>query len=203
MGALSRMTALALVAIEAFVPCPAAADSVSDWRPFVIEASGRFHVPAGWIEQVMRAESGGHVMLRGQPIVSRAGAMGLMQVMPRTWFAVRAILHLGANPHDPHDNILAGTYYLGKMYRRFGYPGLFGAYNAGPARYAAHLKGAALPAETVHYLAHLGGTEGAGRVAPAAANAPRPPALFVAIHQIAGDPAGQTGSAHPLFAIRP
>jgi hypothetical protein len=44
-----------------------------------------------------------------------------------------------ADPHAPRDNILAGTLYLRLMYDRFGYPGLFGAYNAGPGRYASYL----------------------------------------------------------------
>lgn len=40
------------------------------------------------------------------------------------------------------------------MYDRFGYPGLFAAYNAGPARYAAYLSGrATLPRETRAYMA--------------------------------------------------
>lgn len=38
------------------------------------------------------------------------------------------------------------------MYKRFGYPGLFAAYNAGLARYAAYLAGGAhLPRETIGY----------------------------------------------------
>src|SRR3546814_7071469 len=42
------------------------------------------------------------------------------------------------------------------MYDRFGYPGLFAAYNAGPARYERHLRtGQALPAETRDYIAQL------------------------------------------------
>jgi hypothetical protein len=69
---------------------------------------------------------------------------------------MRALLGLGANPFDPRDNILAGTFYLRLMYDRFGYPGLFAAYNAGPARYAAFLSGArALPAETRSYAAAI------------------------------------------------
>src|SRR5689334_17532186 len=62
------------------------------------------------------------------PDRSRAGAMGLMQLMPATWRAMRASLGLGQDPHDPRDNILAGTFYLRAMYDRFGYPGLFAAY---------------------------------------------------------------------------
>jgi hypothetical protein len=39
------------------------------------------------------------------------------------------------------------------MYERFGYPGMFAAYNAGPGRYSDHLAtGRPLPRETVEYL---------------------------------------------------
>lgn len=152
MGALRvGVAAIALVAAA-----PAESQSVGDWRPFVTEASQRFGVPIDWIDRVMQAESGGRTSFGGRPIVSRAGAMGLMQLMPRTWNAMRVSLGLGSDPFDPHDNILAGTAYLREMNGRFGYPGLFGAYNAGPARYAVYLGGGApLPAETTRYLAFV------------------------------------------------
>ena len=111
---------------------PAAAQTVSRWQHIVAEASQRFGIPVVWIERVMRAESGGRTTLRGRPIVSRAGAMGLMQLMPGTWGEMRRMHGLGDNPHDPRDNIHAGTAYLRAMYDRFGYPGMFAAYNAGP-----------------------------------------------------------------------
>ena len=38
----------------------------------------------------MAQESGGLTMLNGKPMTSGAGAMGLMQVMPDTWAALRA-----------------------------------------------------------------------------------------------------------------
>jgi soluble lytic murein transglycosylase-like protein len=143
--------------VAADLTAAAVADPVARWRPFVDEASRRFGLPATWIERVMRAESGGRTALNGRPIVSPAGAMGLMQLMPATWNDLRADLRLGGDPNDPRDNILAGTAYLAALYRRFGYPGLFAAYNAGPARYAAWLAGRApLPAETRLYLARLG-----------------------------------------------
>lgn len=145
--------ALALV-----VAVPAHAGSVERWRPHIDEASARFGVPAEWIERVMRAESGGRTTLGGRPITSHAGAMGLMQLMPGTWAAMRARLGLGPDPHAPRDNILAGTFYLRLMYDRFGYPGLFGAYNAGPGRYAAYLAGKqGLPGETRAYVAAVAG----------------------------------------------
>ncbi|WP_066682465.1 lytic transglycosylase domain-containing protein, partial [Sphingomonas sp. CCH9-E2] len=138
--------------------CPAAAQTVADWRPLTTEAAQRFGLPVAWIERVMQAESGGRTMLQGRPIVSRAGAMGLMQLMPGTWAEMRAALGLGSDPFDPRDNILAGTAYLRRMYDRFGYPGMFAAYNAGPGRYAAYLAGRQpLPGETIAYLATVGG----------------------------------------------
>lgn len=141
------------------VSVPVHARSVERWRPHIEEASARFGVPAEWIERVMQAESGGRTTLGGRPITSRAGAMGLMQLMPGTWAAMRARLGLGADPHAPRDNILAGTLYLRLMYDRFGYPGLFGAYNAGPGRYAAWLAGKrSLPGETRDYLAVTAGS---------------------------------------------
>ena len=45
------------------------------------------------------------------------------------------------------------------MARRFGFPGAYAAYNAGPERYARHVRGnASLPAETRAYMASLSGS---------------------------------------------
>jgi len=152
MGTLTRLALLAGLAAAA----PTKADPVARWRMLIEEASSRFGIPARWVEQVMRAESGGMTKLDGRPIRSRAGAIGLMQLMPSTWAAMRARLGLGSDPDDPHDNIAAGAFYLRLMYDRFGYPGLFGAYNAGPARYSRSLSGGvALPSETRLYLAKV------------------------------------------------
>lgn len=105
----------------------------------------------------MHAESDGRTMLDGQPITSPAGAMGLMQVMPETYNELRGEYGLGDNPYDPHDNVLAGTAYLRELYVRYGYPNLFAAYNAGPARLDAYLfNDQPLPDETLAYLAVLG-----------------------------------------------
>lgn len=130
---------------------------VERWSPYVREASARFDIPEGWIKRVMRAESGGRTTINGARITSRAGAMGLMQLMPGTWAEMRRKHRLGPDPHDPRDNILAGAAYLRAMHDRFGHPGLFAAYNAGPDRYAEHLAtGRRLPAETVAYAAAVG-----------------------------------------------
>lgn len=137
-------------------PVPASSPSVERWRPLIAEASHRFGVPEAWIAAVMQAESGGRTTLNGRPITSHAGAMGLMQIMPATWAELRRAHGLGSDPHDPRDNIMAGAAYLRAMHDRFGYPGLFAAYNAGPGRYAEHLRtGRPLPAETRAYIAQL------------------------------------------------
>lgn len=152
------MAALRSLAVAAALVCsaPANAGSVDRWSGHIAEASARFGIPATWIRRVMNAESGGQMMLDGRPIVSSAGAMGLMQLMPGTWRDMRSALGLGADPHDPRDNILAGSLYLRLMYDRFGYPGMFAAYNAGPARYAAALYGGRpLPSETRAYVAKV------------------------------------------------
>jgi soluble lytic murein transglycosylase-like protein len=140
------------------VAAPLRADPIDRWRPFIYEASNRFGVPIAWIEQVMRAESRGLPEWQGHPITSRAGAMGLMQLMPATWAAMRSRLGLGRDPYATRDNILAGTLYLRLMYERFGYPGLFGAYNAGPGRYGQYVAQARpLPGETSRYLTMVSG----------------------------------------------
>ncbi|WP_447411863.1 lytic transglycosylase domain-containing protein, partial [Clostridium perfringens] len=77
----------------------------------------------------MRVESAGDAHA-----VSRAGAIGLMQIMPATYAELRRDLGLGPDPFAVRDNVLAGTAYLRRMYDRYGSPGFLAAYNAGPGR---------------------------------------------------------------------
>jgi membrane-bound lytic murein transglycosylase B len=131
---------------------------------FIAEAAQRFGIPAPWIVAVMRAESA-----NDPRAVSPAGAMGLMQVMPGTWAALRARHGLGEDPHDPRDNILAGTAYLREMWDRYGnVAAMLAAYNAGPGRYDNYLEtGRALPAETRAYVAALAPLLGSGTASEA------------------------------------
>lgn len=181
------------------VAAPAQAESVADWRPYIAEASARFSVPVAWIEAVMQAESRGRTQLDGRPIRSSAGAMGLMQLMPGTWADMRTRLGLGSDPDDPRDNILAGTLYLRLMYDRFGYPGLFAAYNAGPARYAEHLAGRrGLPAETVGYLASVASPTSAKAII---AVAPTPPHTIFAVRRDVPLPEASQVVAAPAMSL--
>ena len=203
---MARLTALAAAALLGLA-APAHAQ-VDRWSAEIGEASARFGIPEEWIRRVMKAESDGRTLFGGAPIVSRAGALGLMQLMPRTWLQMRAANGLGADPFDPHDNIIAGTAYLRAMYDRFGYPGLFAAYNAGPARYADHLvNGFRLPSETLSYLqktAGVGGSGGSLRVAMRPAAHAVTGTIF-AVRTNAKEPPGDVSGAAPepsLFAIR-
>lgn len=107
MGALKAIA----IAVALFGSAPSRAESVAGWRAYVMEASARFGVPVAWIERVMHAESAGRAKLDERPITSRAGAMGLMQLMSATWAEMRAAHTLG---DDPHDNIIAGTAIYGR-----------------------------------------------------------------------------------------
>src|SRR3546814_12748956 len=77
---------------EAPVAVPAAAHPYAD---HVAAAARRFGIPEAWIWAVMRVESRGN-----SRAVSRAGAMGLMQIMPATWAGLRARYGLGPDPFD-------------------------------------------------------------------------------------------------------
>ena len=116
----------------------------------IAEAAERFGLPQSWIRAVMRAESA-----NDPRSTSHKGAIGLMQLMPRTWADLRIRYQLGSDPYDPHDNILAGAAYLRELHDRYGTPGFLAAYNAGPGRYEEHLGGRPLPAETRAYVAAL------------------------------------------------
>jgi hypothetical protein len=82
---------------------------------------------------------------------SRAGAIGVMQLMPRT------AKELGVDPLIPEENIRGGVMYLKKMYDKYQDPTLaLAAYNAGPGRVDRALKSgqgiASLPRETQNYV---------------------------------------------------
>lgn len=138
------------------------AELIDRWTPYIKEASRRFKISTDWIKAVIRVESGGRTLSDdNQPITSTAGAMGIMQVMPETYQDMRQANSLGDNPHDPRDNILAGTAYLRWLQEKYGYPKMFAAYNAGPATVEAQSAGKRkLPKETRDYIKRISGILG-------------------------------------------
>jgi hypothetical protein len=140
-----------------------AKDLMQRWEPIIGDAAKRFKIPAAWIRNVMRSESGGRTILNGQPIVSDKGALGLMQVVPGTYAEMAAQYQLGGDPFDPRDNIYAGAAYLRWLHGKYGFPAMFAAYNTGPGNLENHLHhGAPLAAETRAYVAGITRALGAG-----------------------------------------
>ena len=133
-----------------------ASELMQRWEPAIAAAARRFKIPAAWIRNVMRSESGGRTFLNGQPIASNKGALGLMQVEPGTYTEMAAQYRLGGDPFDPKDNIYAGAAYLRWLHGKYGFPAMFAAYNTGPGHLEDHIHhGAPLPAETRAYVASI------------------------------------------------
>lgn len=153
-----RWTAMVLLLFSAVVSAVQLPNycGITQWQSFIDEAASHSRLPSQWIGSVILAESAGCESMDGRPTTSRAGAMGLMQLMPPTWERFRQNLKLGSDAHDPHDNILAGAAYLRELYDRYGWPGACAAYHAGPQRYEDYLKTARpLPNATIDYLARI------------------------------------------------
>jgi soluble lytic murein transglycosylase-like protein len=101
-----------------------AGDAAAPFAATVQRAAIYYQLPPELIWAVMKVESN----FREQA-VSRAGARGLMQLMPRTAAAIGL-----RNPLDPEQNILGGAYYLRHLANRFDGDIYYtlAAYNAGP-----------------------------------------------------------------------
>jgi soluble lytic murein transglycosylase-like protein len=117
------------------------AERIERWAAVISEASLRFAIPEDWIRRVIRRESEGRTWLNDKrPLRSRRGAIGIMQLMPRTYRLMQKEHGLGDDPYDTHDNILAGAAYLRLLHDRYGYPRMFAAYRGriGPAHPHRH-----------------------------------------------------------------
>ncbi|QNT78111.1 lytic transglycosylase domain-containing protein [Entomobacter blattae] len=137
-------------------PYPPPGPPNDPWGPYIQEASSRMSIPHQWIRAVIKQESGGYQYMDGSPITSSAGAMGLMQLMAPTYADMQEQYGLGDDAYEPHDNIMAGTAYIRRLYKKYGAPAFLAAYNAGPARLERYLyQSQQLPNETVNYVASI------------------------------------------------
>ena len=98
--------------------------------PLVRPIAAQYNLSPALVIAVITEESGGNAA-----IVSSAGAVGLMQLMPAT--AVFISQYTGINPNDltnPQTNLIAGCWYLSDMLRLFNQnlSLALSAYNAGP-----------------------------------------------------------------------
>jgi len=93
----------------------------TDYDPLIERAATRHDVDARVVKAVIQVESAFQPRAR-----SSKGAMGLMQLMPKT-----ARQYEARNPYDPASNIDAGTKYLKQLLNEFELPLALAAYNAG------------------------------------------------------------------------
>jgi hypothetical protein len=105
---------------------PAATPSViSDVHDLLARAGAQHNIDVDLLASIVKAESGGHANA-----VSRAGARGLMQLMPGTASALGV-----ADAFRPDENIAGGAAYLDALLIRYSnnLSLALAAYNAGPA----------------------------------------------------------------------
>lgn len=121
----------------------------SPYAGFIKQQAVKHGVPYDLALRVIQAESGGRVRAR-----SKAGARGLMQLMPGTARAMGV-----RNPYDPYQNIAGGMRYLGQLLRMFkGRKDLaVAAYNAGPGAVKKY-RGIPPYRETQRYVQRIIGT---------------------------------------------
>lgn len=120
-------------------------------EPLLRQAARQHHLPAAFVLAVGRAESA-----LSPHRISRAGAMGLMQLMPQT------AAELGVrDPFDVRQSIAGGVAYLAQLWRRYGGDRrrVAAAYNAGPGAVARRGE-LLLPAETMAYVRQVMQTRG-------------------------------------------
>lgn len=140
------MLPLAACGTGGFLPGSPHPMSQTQLSTLVAMAAQQYHVRPELVQAVIDAES------HGDPAaLSRAGAQGLMQLMPATSEQYGVF-----NPFDPQANVDGGTHYLADLLHR--YRGnlrlALAAYNAGPgAVSAAH--GIPHFSETQAYVARV------------------------------------------------
>lgn len=102
------------------------ADYIREYSTIINQASRRFGIESSLIKAVIKAESD-----FDYKAVSRKGARGLMQLMPKTMDQMEV-----KDPFNPEENIFGGTRYLSLLLERFNNDKklALAAYNAGPER---------------------------------------------------------------------
>lgn len=121
------------------------AERAKHYAPLIQKVASKHGVEPRLVSAVMRVES-----CYDRRAISRAGARGLMQLMPAT------AMELGVeDSFDAEQNVEGGVRYLKKMMDRFGDLRLsLAAYNAGPEAVAAY---ASIPPykETQSYVTRI------------------------------------------------
>lgn len=118
----------------------------AEFQPLVETLSGRLGLDKNLVNALIQQESGFN-----PNALSKAGAMGLMQLMPGT------AQQLGvSNPQDPAQNLEGGMRYLKGLLNQFNgnIPLALAAYNAGPGAVSRH-QGVPPYPETQNYVRNI------------------------------------------------
>jgi soluble lytic murein transglycosylase-like protein len=111
---------------ETVAPAPQLPAGPPTPKQLVTDSAKKYGLPPAFVESVARAESAFR-----PDAISRKGAIGIMQLMPGTAAAYKA------DPHDPAQNVEAGTRYLTDLLLKYQdyddqVARALAAYNAGP-----------------------------------------------------------------------
>jgi soluble lytic murein transglycosylase-like protein len=144
-----RASAAPVATARASRPAPAAiapapgGDRRRAYDRLLQEAARLYQLPVAFVRAVVKVESDFNPQ-----VVSHAGAMGLMQLMPRTAASMGV-----SDPFDPRQNIYGGTRYLRILANKFNGDLVLtiAAYNAGEGAVMRY-KGVPPYAETRRYV---------------------------------------------------
>ena len=122
-------------------------DTAAPYLQPLHQAEARYGIPHGLLVRVAYQESHFRPDIISGKVKSSAGAIGIMQLVPK-W-------HPDVNPYNPIESIDYAGRYLKHLHDRFGSWHLaLAAYNWGPGNLAKHgLKQA--PQETQNYIAQI------------------------------------------------
>lgn len=123
--------------------------SAAPYLPMLAAAELANGIPAGLLTRIAYQESHFRPDIISGETTSPAGAVGIMQIVPR-W-------HPGVNPRDPAAAIPYAGAFLKRMFVQFGDWRLaLMAYNWGPGNVQKYLAGASSPPlETQNYVAQI------------------------------------------------
>jgi soluble lytic murein transglycosylase-like protein len=126
-------------------PAPVAPPPAPSPAQLADAAADKYGLPRRLVRSLISAESDFEPRA-----VSPKGAIGLMQLMPATAEA------LGADPHDPAQNVDAGTRYLRDLLQKYdgGLWHALAAYNAGPGAVDKY-QGVPPYRETIDYVGRI------------------------------------------------